>query len=95
MNKCLTKINGKWFELIRSKFSSEEKSILQQDGNEELRSEIFKKFNARSSKLAEADDMIEAESVLEINKIKDFSVASVILPSKHGFAVTDRGWVRF
>jgi hypothetical protein len=94
MNKCLTKINGKWFELIRSKFSSEEKLILQ-DGNEELRSEIFKKFNARSSKLAETDDVVEAESVLEINKIKYFSVASVILPSKHGFAVTDRGWIRF
>jgi hypothetical protein len=95
MNKSLTKINGKWFELIRSNFSSEEKLILQQDGNEELKSEIFKKFNARSSKLAEADDVIVAESVLINNKIKDFSVACVILPSKHGFAVTGSGWVRF
>jgi hypothetical protein len=94
MNKCLTKINGKWFELIRSKFSLEEKLILQ-DGNEELRSEIFNKFNARSSKLAEESAAILAESILINNKIKDFSIASVILPSKHGFAVTDRGWVRF
>lgn len=95
MNKCLSKINDKWFELIRSKFSDDEKKILQRDGDEELKSEIFRKFEARSVKLAEESDIVVAESVLENNKIKEFSVACVILPPKHGFAVTSSGWVRF
>ncbi len=94
MNKYLTKINKKWFEKIQSKFTEDEKKILQEN-NEELKSEIFRKFQSRSIKLAEESDVIIAENVLINNKIDECSIASVVLPTKHGFAITSKGWIRF
>lgn len=88
MAKCLFLVNDKWVERLYPKFSEEEKQILENctASNDEKRREVFRNFNERGSKMADAGDAAIAQEVYDKNKImgSELIAVNIIIPSLHG-----------